>query len=94
MKVFGNNDFWECCRRREKREVPFSHAKSVKSVDHIAIPTPKYNRAGVTLPRFTSQIFTTAARGCNFNNLRKAAAGRVVTSSEFYSGQFCCGPTI
>jgi hypothetical protein len=31
------------------------------------------------LPRFTSQIFTTAARGCsNFNNLRKAAAGRVV----------------
>jgi hypothetical protein len=37
------------------------------------------NRAGVTLPRFTSQIFTTAARGySNFNNLRKAAAGRVV----------------
>jgi hypothetical protein len=37
------------------------------------------------LPRFTSQIFTTAARGCsNFNNLRKAAAGRVVTTLEFY----------
>src|SRR5690349_21391457 len=51
------------------------------------------NRADVTLPRFTSQIFTTAARGCsNFNNLRKAAAGRVVTSLEFYSGPFCCGP--
>jgi hypothetical protein len=29
------------------------------------------------LPRFTSQIFTTAARGCNnFNNLRKAVVGR------------------
>jgi hypothetical protein len=41
------------------------------------------------LPRFTSQIFTTAARGCsNFNNLRKAAAGRVVTTLEFYNGLF------
>jgi hypothetical protein len=68
-----------------------SHTKSVKSLNYIAIPTPKYNRAGVTLPRFTSQIFTTAARGCsNFNNLRKAAAGRVVTTLEFSSGQFCC----
>jgi hypothetical protein len=44
------------------------------------------NRAGVTLPRFTSQIFTTAARGySNFNNLRKAAAG---------GWSFCCGPAI
>jgi len=41
------------------------------------------------LPRFTSQIFTTAARGCsNFNNLRKVAAGRVVASLEFCSGAF------
>jgi hypothetical protein len=28
----------------------------------VAIPIPNNNRAGVTLPRFTSQIFTTAAR--------------------------------
>jgi hypothetical protein len=35
------------------------------------------------------QIFTTAARGCsNFNNLRKVAAGRVVTTLEFYNGLF------
>jgi hypothetical protein len=75
---------------------PFSHTKSAKLVNHIAIPDPKINnRAGVTLPRFTSQIFTTAARGCsNFNNLRKAAAGRVVTTLEFYNGPFCCGPAI
>jgi hypothetical protein len=53
------------------------------------------NRAGVTLPRFTAQFFPTAARGCsNFNNLRKAAAGRVLTTLEFYNGPFCCGPTI
>jgi hypothetical protein len=53
------------------------------------------NRAGIALPRFTSQIFTTAARGCsNFNNLRKAVAGRVVTTLVFYNGPFCCGPAI
>src|SRR5271169_5635820 len=40
-------------------------------------------------------MFTTAARGCsNFNNLRKAAAGRVVTTLVFYNGPFCCGPAI
>jgi hypothetical protein len=37
----------------------------------------------------------TAARGCsNFNDLRKAAAGRAVTTLEFYKGPFCCGPAI
>jgi hypothetical protein len=37
----------------------------------------------------------TAARGCNnFNNLRKAAAGRVAASLEFCSGPFCCGRAI
>jgi hypothetical protein len=66
-------------------QAPFSRTKSVNSVNHIAIPIPNNNRAGVTLPRFSSQIFTTAARGCsNFNNLRKAGAGRVVTTLEFY----------
>jgi hypothetical protein len=41
------------------------------------------------LLRFSSQILTTAARDCNnFNNLRKAAAGRVVASLEFCSGAF------
>ena len=44
---------------------------------------------GLVLPRFGSQILTTAARGCNnFNNLRTAAAGRVVASLEFCSGAF------
>jgi hypothetical protein len=35
------------------------------------------------------------AESCsNFNNLGKAAAGRVVTTLEFCSGAFCCGRAI
>jgi hypothetical protein len=38
-------------------------------------------QTSVAKSRFTSQIFPTAARGCsNFNNLRKATAGRAVTN--------------
>ena len=63
----------------------------------LAAMTNHRNRDGLVVACRSARaaLKRTAARGCsNFNDLRKAAAGRVVTTLEFYKGPFCCGPAI
>ena len=54
----------------------FTYEVSQVSRSYSDSDAPNSNRAGVTLPRFSAQILTTAARACNnFNNLSSGAGG-------------------